>query len=124
MAEHNDLGKWGEDCAEAFLVKKGYYICCRDWHLGKRDIDIIAYTPDMLTIVFVEVKTRRSDDIMEPEEAVDRKKIKSIGYCANAYIKELNIDMEMRFDIIAIVGTPETNMKIQHIEDAFNPCLI
>jgi putative endonuclease len=124
MAEHNDLGKWGEDCAEAFLVKKGYYICSRDWHLGKRDIDIIAYTPDMLTIVFVEVKTRRSDDVMEPAEAVDRKKIKSIGYCANAYIKELNIDMEMRFDIIAIVGTSETNMKIQHIEDAFNPCLI
>lgn len=124
MAEHNDLGKWGEDCAETFLVKKGYYICSRDWHLGKRDIDIIAYTPDMLTIVFVEVKTRRSDDVMEPAEAVDRKKIKSIGYCANAYIKELNIDMEMRFDIIAIVGTSETNMKIQHIEDAFNPCLI
>lgn len=123
MAKHNDLGKWGEDLAQDYLVKKGYTICNRDWHLGKRDVDIIALTPDMLTTVFVEVKTRQTDEVMEPTEAVDRKKIKSIGYCANAYIKEQNLDMEMRFDIITIVGTPETDLKIQHIEDAFNPCL-
>lgn len=124
MAKHNELGKWGEDCAEAYLTQKGYTVCARDWHLGKRDIDIIAYTPDMLTIVFVEVKTRQYDDVMDPAEAVDRQKIKSIGYCADAYIKGFNVDMEMRFDIITIVGSPETDMKICHMEDAFNPCLL
>ncbi len=124
MAKHNELGKWGEDCAEAYLTQKGYTVCARDWHLGKRDIDIIAYTPDMLTIVFVEVKTRQYDDVMDPAEAVDRQKIKSIGYCADAYIKGFNVDMEMRFDIITIVGSPEKDMKICHMEDAFNPCLL
>jgi putative endonuclease len=123
MAKHNDLGKWGEDYAEEYLIKKGYTVAARDWHLGKRDIDIIAYTPDALTIVFVEVKTRRWDDVMDPTEAVNRQKIKSIGYCANAYIKDFNIDLDMRFDIIAIVGSQETDIKIHHIEDAFNPCL-
>ncbi len=123
MAEHNDIGKWGEDYAQEFLVKKGYSICSRDWRLGKRDIDIIALTPDMLTMVFVEVKTRQTDEVMEPTAAVDHKKIKSIGYCANAYIKEQNIDMDIRFDIITIVGSPESKPVVHHIEDAFNPCL-
>ncbi len=124
MAAHNDLGKWGEDMAEAYLVEKGYTICARDWHHGRRDVDIIAYTPDMLTIVFVEVKTRQTDEVMEPTEAVDRRKIRNIGYCADAYIKQFNLDMEVRFDIISIVGTSEADMKLQHIEDAFNPCLL
>lgn len=123
MAKHNDLGKWGEDYAEEFLIKKGYSVAERDWHLGKRDIDIIAYTPDALTIVFVEVKTRRWDDVIDPTEAVNTQKIRSIGYCANAYIKEFNIDLETRFDIITIVGDPNTDIKIHHIEDAFNPCM-
>lgn len=123
MAVHNDYGKWGEDYAEEYLVKEGYTICERNWHLGKRDIDIIAYSEDSLTIVFVEVKTRRWDDVMDPTEAVNRQKIRSIGFCANAYIKEHNLDMEMRFDILTIVGDPNTEVKVNHLKDAFNPCL-
>ena len=123
MARHNELGKWGEDLAEEYLIKKGYTICERDWHLGKRDLDIIAYTEDTLTIVFVEVKTRRWDDVMDPTDAVNIQKIRSIGFCANAYIKEFNIDLDMRFDIITIVGDASSEIKINHIEDAFNPCL-
>ncbi len=124
MAKHNELGDWGETLATEFLVKKGYVIKERNWHLGNRDVDIIALTEDLLTVVFIEVKTRKSDDIIAPEEAVNRQKVRSIGYCANAYIKELNLDMEIRFDIITIVGEPNSEPKIDHIEDAFNPCLI
>lgn len=124
MAQHNELGKWGEDFAEEYLVKKGYSIRERDWHLGKRDIDIIAISEDSRTIVFVEVKTRTQDELMDPTEAVTRQKIKSIGYCANAFIKEFNLDMEIRFDIISIVGDGHSEPKLEHIEDAFNPCLV
>ena len=123
MAEHNDLGRWGEEYACEYLQKKGYSIRDRNWRLGKRDLDIVAITEDMMTLVFVEVKTRKWDDLMDPLEAVDRKKIKSIGYCANAYIKESNLEMEFRFDIITIVGTGPQNAEVEHIEDAFNPCL-
>ena len=58
MAQHNDLGKWGEAFAADFLQKQGYIIRERDWQFGKRDIDIIALTADLTTLVFVEVKTR------------------------------------------------------------------
>ena len=61
---------------------------------------------------------------MDPADAVDRKKVKSIGYCANMYIKDFNLDMDIRFDIITIVGNERSDApKITHIEDAFNPCL-
>ncbi len=124
MAKHNELGDWGETLATEYLVKKGYVVKERNWHLGSRDIDIIVLSEDLLTVVFVEVKTRRWDDVIDPTEAVTPQKIRSIGYCANAYIKEQNLDMEIRFDIITIVGSPDTKHEITHIEDAFNPCLI
>lgn len=124
MARHNELGKWGEEAAAEYLVKKGYAIRERNWRLGHRDLDIIAVTEDARTLVFVEVKTRENDELMSPEAAVDFKKIRSIGYCANAYIKSLNLDTEIRFDIITVVGVPSSEPQITHIEDAFNPCLI
>lgn len=124
MASHNETGKWGEDFAQEYLIKKGYTIRERDWHLGRRDLDIIALTEDMMTLVFVEVKTRKFDTQMDPTDAVDIKKMRSIGYCANAYIKEHNVDMDFRFDIISIVGDEESKITLDHIEDAFNPCLL
>ena len=51
MAQHNDLGKWGETFAADFLQKQGYIIRERDWQFGKRDIDIIALTADLTTLV-------------------------------------------------------------------------
>lgn len=124
MAAHNELGKWGENLAEEYLVRKGYFIRHRNWRLGKRDLDIVALTEDQTTIVFVEVKTRKWDDVIDPEAAVDWKKMKSIGYAANAYIKEFNIDADVRFDVITVVGNDGTEPKVNHIEDAFNPCLL
>ena len=123
MAEHNKLGTWGEELAAAYLREKGYSIRDTDWKLGKRDLDIVALTPDQRTIVFVEVKTRLSDALTKPEDAVDIKKIRSIGYTANSYIKELDIDLETRFDIISIIGKHGEQTRIEHIEDAFNPLL-
>ena len=42
MAAHNEMGRWGEDQAVAYLEQQGYTILERDWHSGHRDIDIIA----------------------------------------------------------------------------------
>ena len=55
MAEHNDLGKWGEDEAALYYEDRGYEILERDWKVGKRDIDLIALAEDKDTLVFVEV---------------------------------------------------------------------
>lgn len=124
MAEHNDFGKWGEDEAAHFLERKGYVILEKDWRLGKRDLDIIALTEDQSTIVFVEVKSRDSNAFQKPEEAVDVPKMRNLAIAANGYIKQNGISIDVRFDIISIVGKISHLESISHIEDAFNPLLI
>ena len=123
MAEHNELGKWGEQYAADYLQSIGYDIIERDWRIGHRDIDIIARTGDGTTVVFVEVKTRTSDVVTKPDDAVDIKKIRNIGYAANNYIKTKGIVDELRFDIISIIGNNKENAQLEHIIEAFNPCL-
>ena len=116
MAAHNELGKWGEDLATSYLEKKGYVIIERDWKSGRRDIDIIA-KDETGTIVFVEVKTRRNCIFAEPEEAIDYKKMQSLQLAINHYIKFHRINSEVRFDIISIVGTIDSEPEINHIKD-------
>ena len=124
MAEHNDLGKWGEDEAALYYEDKGYEILERDWKVGKRDIDLIALTEDKGTLVFVEVKTRQNNDLQEPEEAVDVKKMRNLAIAANAYVKLHGLDMDVRFDIISVIGKCSCVESIECFEDAFNPLLI
>ena len=108
----------------SFLEQKGYSILERDWKWGKRDLDIIAVTEDRQTLVFVEVKTRSSEDLQEPEEAVDNAKMKNLAIAANAYVKAMNAMQDIRFDIVSIIGKRKCLERIEHIEDAFNPLLI
>lgn len=124
MAEHNDLGKWGEDEAALYYEDRGYEILERDWKVGKRDIDLIALTEDKDTLVFVEVKTRQNNDLQEPEEAVDVKKMRNLAIAANVYVKLHGLDMDVRFDIISVIGKCSCVESIECFEDAFNPLLI
>lgn len=124
MAEHNDLGKWGEDEAALYYEDRGYEILERDWKVGKRDIDLIALTEDKDTLIFVEVKTRQNNDLQEPEEAVDVKKMRNLAIAANAYVKLHGLDMDVRFDIISVIGKCSCVESIECFEDAFNPLLI
>ncbi len=117
MAEHNELGTWGENLAAEYLEGKGYQIVERDWKSGHRDLDLIAMDGD--TLVIVEVKTRRNRMFTDPEMAVDYQKINNLRQAANHYVKFKRFDGDVRFDIITIVGTPDAGFDIDHIEDAF-----
>ena len=117
MAEHNDLGKWGEDVALAYLLDQGYRLLDRNWHQGHRDLDLIMQQDD--TLVIVEVRTRRNNLFMDPEQTVDALKMLSLSKAANAYIRLHRISLNIRFDIVAITGTPSSDFTINHIEDAF-----
>lgn len=119
MAEHNELGRWGEDLAADYLKKKGYYIAKRDWKCGHRDIDIVAVNPERDTLVIVEVKTRSSDDYLPPEQAVDYEKRRNLLFAANILVKQMKSNLLLRFDIITIVGTDAASAQINHIENAF-----
>ena len=116
MAAHNELGKWGEDLAVAYLQGKDYMIIERDWKSGRRDIDIIA-KDESGAIVFVEVKTRRNRVFGEPEDAIDYRKMQSLQQAINHYIKYHRINSEVRFDIISIIGTIGSEPEINHIKD-------
>lgn len=124
MAEHNDLGKWGEDEAALYLEDQGYSILERDWKIGRRDLDILAVSPDGDVLVVVEVKTRTDEDRQKPEEAVGRSKMRNLAIAANAYVKECHIDKNLRFDIISIVGKGRQVETLEHFKDAFNPMLV
>ena len=116
MAQHNDLGKRGEDLAEAYLIENGYRIIQRNGIYNRNEIDIIASNSEY--IVFVEVKTRSSAYWGNPEEAVSAIKIKRIVAAADSYLNEKNINKPARFDVIAVVIN-KGSIDIEHIEDAF-----
>lgn len=123
MAEHNQLGKWGEDEAARYLEKKGYTILERNWKMGHRDLDIVALSEEGCLVV-VEVKTRSSEDIQEACLAVDVRKIRNVALATNAYVKSKNVSQEIRFDIVTVIGNHSHVENIEHIVDAFNPMLI
>ena len=113
---HLQTGVWGEELAAAYLRQKGYVILERDWHSGHRDIDIIAQKDS--TIVFVEVKTRSSRDFSDPITAVNRQKQYNLLHAINHYLQYKRICSDYRFDVITVVGTPDSlNPEIEHIED-------
>ena len=126
MAQHNDVGKWGERYALDVLDREGYILVETDWRppRGHRDLDIIAYTPDRRVMVFIEVKTRSRKHDIQPEDAVDRKKILNLQHAANQYIKMFNIKEDIHFDIISIIGDENSVKSYEHIVDAFNPNLL
>ena len=117
MADHNELGKEGEAMAVAYLQKKGYTILDKNWRYLKAEIDIVAQR-DPETLVIVEVKTRTNNFIGNPEEFVSKKKIKLLTQAANEYVISKNINVEVRFDIIAIVKNSKYQ-HLEHLEDAF-----
>jgi putative endonuclease len=120
--KHIETGKLGEEYAARFLLSKGYRIVERNYKAGRGEIDIIAWFGSDL-LVFVEVKTRSSDDFGGPEEAVGPKKQDMIARMAGLYMEKIHYEWAIRFDIIAVLmehGKPKT---IRHTEDAFFPGL-
>ena len=116
MAEHNDLGKLGEKLSVEFLQKKGYDILETNWTFQKAEIDIIAQKENYLVVV--EVKTRTSVDFGSPQDFVKPAKIQLLVKAINEYVISNDLDLEIRFDIIAISKEGQT-FNIEHLEDAF-----
>jgi len=116
MAQHNELGKEGEQLAIAFLQEEGYKILEKNYRFKKAEIDIIAQKADVLAVV--EVKTRSTNYFGNPEEFVNHKKIKLLTTAIDDYVVKNDLDVEVRFDIIAIVKQ-QTKFTIEHLEDAF-----
>jgi putative endonuclease len=116
MAFHNDLGKEGEAAAVQYLQRKGYAILETNYIFDKAEIDIIASKDNILAIV--EVKTRSSLDFGLPQDFVKPAKIKLLVKAVNEYVGSNNLNLEVRFDIIAI-HNHKNGLEIEHLPDAF-----
>ena len=116
MAEHNDLGKQGEELAVEYLRKNGYEILTRNYRYQKAEVDIIAQKEDLL--VAVEVKTRSTSEFGDPQGFVKPKQIKLLVKAIDHFVETEQLDVEVRFDIIAVIRN-RSETKMEHIQDAF-----
>lgn len=122
MADHNNLGKAGEDLAAAYLRERGYTIVDRNWRYGHLELDIVAREPGG-DWVMVEVKARRNNRYQEPIEAVGTTKVKRILTAADAYVRLHDLTGYVRYDVITVVGRG-ARPTIEHTPDAFQPLSI
>lgn len=111
------FGHDSEELAAQLLCRKGYEILARNWRTRDGEIDIVA--KDGETLVFVEVKARRSRGFGHPKYAVDYRKQQKLSLTALGYLK-MNSCMgsKARFDVVTLVsagGSPE----IEIVRNAF-----
>ena len=116
MSYRRFLGKWGEDAAVNYLTEHGLAILGQNWRSPYGEIDIIARENDI--IVFVEVKTRKSDHFGFPEEAVTWKKRSHMINAATSYITENKVDEAWRIDVISIRKLKYQKLEIEWFQDA------
>ena len=120
-----DIGKIGEDAAVKFLRKNGYKLVERNFRASHNEIDIIVKNKE--SIVFVEVKTRSTDDTLysdfgTPASAIDRSKIKRTVDAARYYLGTTKFSkLQPRFDVIEVYLSKSEHkiISINHIYNAF-----
>lgn len=113
-----DLGKAGEEVALKYLKRKKFKIIKKGFRLYKGEIDVIAY--DRKTLVFIEVKTRRSRSFGLPEESVTTAKQRQIKKIAQGFMAFNNLEnVECRFDVISLIFNKRNGYFIRHFKDAF-----
>jgi putative endonuclease len=115
------LGRRGEDAAARFLKRLRYRILARGLDSRLGELDIIAV--DGRTIVFVEVKTRTSNDAGHPADAIDDTKQRRMTQAALAYLKSHGLlQHAARFDVVAVTWPQDARRPtIEHYKNAFAP---
>jgi putative endonuclease len=110
-------GKKGENIAVAYLKSNGYRIVERNYKCLFGEIDIVAKDGD--TVVFIEVKSRKSEEFGDPQVAVGLEKQKKISKISLKYLEEKHLyPCNARFDVVAIKMLPSGN-KVELIQNAF-----
>ena len=115
------LGQRGEAAAARFLKQRGYAIVARSDRGRLGEIDLVAV--DDRTVVFVEVKTRRSQEAGHPAEAVDQDKQRRLTRLALTFLKRhALLESAARFDVVAVTWPDDERAPtIQHYPNAFEP---
>ena len=113
-----DFGRSAEALAEACLRQKGYKILERNFRIGRGELDLVAQ--DHRTLVFVEVKGRRTARFGGAPYAVTAHKQRQLIKLALAYLAQHKLsDISCRFDVILVSDVPDHSRQITHVEHAF-----
>ena len=116
MSNNREIGKIGEDIAVKYLVEQGYNIIERNRHFSRAcEVDIIAFDERAKTLVFVEVKTRKTNFLGSPFEAITKTKYAHIKTGLFTYLQENSQYKKYRIDAVSILLQPQ-----QHIEHLKN----
>lgn len=111
------FGKFGEDLVARRLKKSGYQVLCRNYRTRFGEIDIIAKDAD--TVVFVEVKSRRTATYGNPKYSITRAKQEKISKTALYYLKTNDLfNCRARFDVVIVI-TGQGEPSIEIIKNAF-----
>jgi len=121
MDEHLKTGTIGEELACRYLESLGYTIHERNWRYGHKEVDIIAQWGS--TLVIAEVKTRSSGSYLKARESVTREKERFLIQAADHYVRLHHLELEVRYDIIALDIASDRTYTIEHIPNAFYPTL-
>lgn len=112
-----ELGRFGEDVALKFLLKKGLELKEKNFVARHKEIDLVMEGGGR--IYFIEVKTRSTDVYGQPFESINRNKIKNIKIAAANYIVKNRINKECIFGVISILYRSADNITIEFFEDTF-----
>jgi putative endonuclease len=112
------FGNLGEELARNYLVENGHEILETNWRFKRYEVDIISRIGQ--TIVFVEVKARKSAIFGEPEMFVTLQKQRFLTAAANHYLTTRNIELEARFDVVSVLQL-NNSATVKHLESAFGP---
>jgi putative endonuclease len=110
---HSILGKKAEDAACSFLIKNGLELVTRNYQCRFGEIDLIM--KDQETLVFIEVRYRKSANYGSALESVDTGKQRKLVFAANHYLSQASGLPASRFDVIALTE----NQPPEWIIDAF-----
>ena len=119
LPEHLRRGALGEKAAKKYLQKQGLKFLCANFRSPRGEVDLVFRENDCL--VFVEVKTRSSEDWTRPAAAVNAHKRKLLSGCALDYLQLLkNPEVKMRFDIVEVLLKDGAVHEIRHLPNTFS----
>lgn len=116
MTDKKNLGNWGEEKAEKFLLDKGYFLIDKNWQNKFGEIDLIMLDEEI--VVFIEVRTKSNAYYGTAIESIDVRKQKKLILMANVYMNHKKWwEKSYRIDIISIDKNGEKH-ELNHIINA------
>ena len=118
MGDKDELGRWGEQCAAAYLERSGYAVLDRNWRCSEGELDLVVTRG--ANLVFVEVKTRRTAAFGHPLEAITARKRSRLRRLALAWTAAHEAEtrrLTLRVDAVCVLGSESDQVEVEHLQD-------